>query len=109
MNKQIKIVPGTIEDFEFLPGFDFVGGKTFAKAVFYIKECGHVTFSVVGEIPEGDESESGPLRYSEGDLILTRHNTGDCPHKILKIEPHFVEGERRIPVCLGVSRDFHME
>lgn len=61
MNKEIRIVPGTIKDFEFIASFGILGSKALTEAVLNIKECGHVTFTVVGKIPEGDECKGAPL------------------------------------------------
>lgn len=101
MNKKVRIVSGTIKDFELFPSFGILGGKAFTQAVLHVKECGHVTFTVVGKIPEGDESEGAPMRNSEGDLILTRHDACHCPHKVLEVEPHLVKGEGGICLTLG--------
>ena len=106
MNKEIRIVPWAIKDLEFITEFGIVWGKAFTKTVFDVKECRHVTLGMVGKIPEGDESKSGgPMRYSEGDLVLTRHDAGDGPHKILEVEPHLVEVEGRISLSLVRERE----
>ena len=101
MHKEVGIVPGAVENFEFVASFCVEGGKAFTHAILHVKESGHVTFGVIGKIPEGDEGEGGPLRYSEGDLILPRHDVGNCPHEVLEVEAHSVEGEGGISVCLG--------
>ena len=105
MNKKVRIVSGTIEDFELFASFSILGGEAFTKAVLHVKECSHVTFSVVGKIPERDESEGAPMRNSEGDLILTRHDARHRPHKVLEVEPHLVKGEGGVCLTLDEGRE----
>ena len=59
-----------------------------------------MTLGVVGKIPEWDEGKGHAGGNPEGDLILTGHDAGHCPHKVIEVEADFVERESRITMRL---------
>ena len=96
MYEEIGVIPSTVKDLKLLPGFDVLLSKAFAETILDVKERGHVTLGVVGKVPEGDESKGHAGGNPQGDLVLAGHDAGHRPHKVVEVEPDFIDGEGRI-------------
>jgi hypothetical protein len=100
MNEEIRVIPSTVEYLEFLSGLHVFHGKALAHPILDIKEGGHLTLGVIGEVPEGDEGKGHPGADPEGDLVLTGHDAGHRPHKVVEVESDLVEGKGGVTVRL---------
>lgn len=105
VNKEIRVVSSTVEYPKLLSSFHVFHGKALTHAVLDIEEGGHMTLGVVGKVPEGDEGKGHARGDPEGDLVLTRHDTRNCPHKVVEVEADFVEGKGWVTMRLKWSRE----
>ena len=62
-----------------------------------------MTLGMVGKVPERDEGKGHARRDPKGDLVLTRHYAGDCPHKVVEVEADFVEGKGWVTMGLKLK------
>ena len=100
MDEQLGIAASTIEDLKLFSLANIISSITLAGAAINIEVSSHLCEGVVAHVPEGDQGHCGLVAVLERDVILTRHHTRYCPHKVIIVEPNCIKGEADISMCL---------
>ena len=88
MDEQLGIAASTIEDLKLFSLANIISSITLAGAAINIEVSSHLCEGVVAHVPEGDQGHCSLVAVLERDVILTRHHTRYCPHKVIIVEPN---------------------